>query len=825
MGSFERSPPSQRFAIGSLRIDLERGTVSAQGGAGGLTSRAEQLLLLLARHPNLLVTREQILETVWAGRVVEDAAITNCIWQIRKALGDRGKEILQTRAKRGYVLVVAEEDWIADAPPTVPLAASLSASETETPLASPDAAASTAPMLARQRWRPSGAGIAVIAIAILCSAALAWWFMHASSERIALRADAETSVAVLVPGELDWVRDAVVRSAIENIHLHGGTTVLFQKAQTRNPFAGPHLQVKVVRAAKTEIEAELTLAQGRAVVRERFRGPANRLAPTLQAMLTRVLGPAPTTLTPAGDALVSGRIAESRFDIQRALVEYRRALARDPRMAEAKIAMAGLLFAQGRAGEAQQIVGALVVDKTLTASQRCRFEVLVAQQASTPPAATVCARARAIASLQRLDLRDALRQLQHLSETPMGAQQWLEEEHATILALLRLQEWSQAEYEIARAQRVAQDAGWEYARVDIDASRATLAIHRGRLEDAIRVRRRVAGEMAALGDVGAALENRIWAIRPMQIVPGPEVGRHRAELQTIIDRARDIGSIRLEIDALLLLARLDRDRPEVWRSHLSRVRRLVADAGLDTLQTLDLYYAMSELIFQQHYQEALDGLAELEAAGNRHPRARAWTLTLRARAHFARDELPAATAAIDTMEKEGLDVPGSVDFCFLSWVFVEAGQPDRARAYLKRCKAADYDRAAQALRADFGLLAEARLHQRHGEPERAWPTLQPRIDALLKLSVPTREEADALTLLARHATAMPGADRERLQRTLTLATTMAARDGAGPRLRLGVHLLRWRLCAAAGGDCGPVLPPWAPEDRLEQRLAQSAAGR
>jgi DNA-binding winged helix-turn-helix (wHTH) protein len=93
-------------------IDLDQGLVSGPNGASGLTPRAEDLLLLLSRRANTLVSREDILETVWAGRVVEDAAITNCVWQIRRALGPDGKDILQTRTKRGYVLVVADSAWL-----------------------------------------------------------------------------------------------------------------------------------------------------------------------------------------------------------------------------------------------------------------------------------------------------------------------------------------------------------------------------------------------------------------------------------------------------------------------------------------------------------------------------------------------------------------------------------------------------------------------------------------------------------------------------------------------------------------------------------------
>ncbi|MBP6750540.1 MAG: hypothetical protein KA144_12945, partial [Xanthomonadaceae bacterium] len=497
-----------------------------------------------------------------------------------------------------------------------------------------------------------------------------------------------------------------------------------------------------------------------------------------------------------------------------------------PASAEAMLGMARVFSVQGRIGDARRSLDALATLTSATAAQRCRADVLRARSASAPVPERACPRARAVARLQRLELRDALRDLQRLSATPLGAEQWLEEENATILALLRLQEWSRAEFEIARAERVARDAGWERARIELASHRGTLEIHRSRLQEAMLLRREAARGMDGIGDTASAIENRIWAIRPMQIVPGPDVARHREELRAIADRAREIGSVRGEIDALLLLARLDRDAPETWRSHLTRVRGLIAEAGLDREHTLDSYFVMSETVFQQQYREALEGVARLEASGNRHPRARAWSLTLRTRALFALDALSEATSTIDVMEKEGLDVPGSVDFCFLSWLFVEAGRPDRARAYLERCRAQDYDRAGQALRGDFGFLAEARLRQRYGEPERAWPALRPRIDALLALAVPTREEAESLALLARYASALPGADPVRLGRASSLASAMAERDGAGPRLRTGAHLLRWRLCArSAGRGCGPSLPPWAEQDLLEARLAREAAAR
>jgi predicted nucleic acid-binding Zn ribbon protein len=91
-----------------------------------------------------------------------------------------------------------------------------------------------------------------------------------------------------------------------------------------------------------------------------------------------------------------------------------------------------------------------------------------------------------------------------------------------------------------------------------------------------------------------------------------------------------------------------------------------------------------------------------------------------------------------------------------------------------------------------------------------------RIDEPLAARDLTRQEAESLTMLARHAVAMPGADRIRLSHALQIASKRAGKDGAGPNLRFGVHALRWRLCTASGGPAhhpGRKKTGWKP-DRL-----------
>ena len=99
--------------------------------------------------------------------------------------------------------------------------------------------------------------------------------------------------------------------------------------------------------------------------------------------------------------------------------------------------------------------------------------------------------------------------------------------------------------------------------------------------------------------------------------------------------------------------------------------------------------------------------------------------------------------------------------------------------------------------------------------------MRPRVEALLAIREPSRQEAEALALMARHAAVLPGADPRRLRAARQVVGRVAALEGAGPALRLGVDLLRDGQCISVGeGRCPTrTLPGWAAEDRLAVRLA------
>ena len=73
-----------------------------------LTAKAFDLLVTLVRHSGHLVSKDDLLRTVWPDTIVEEVNLTVNISALRKALGRgcNGKEVIQTVPTRGYRFVV-----------------------------------------------------------------------------------------------------------------------------------------------------------------------------------------------------------------------------------------------------------------------------------------------------------------------------------------------------------------------------------------------------------------------------------------------------------------------------------------------------------------------------------------------------------------------------------------------------------------------------------------------------------------------------------------------------------------------------------------------
>lgn len=95
------------LCFGSYRLDVSNERVWRGRRAIKLTSKAFSVLQYLATHPERLVTKDELFRVVWGTVVVSDSALTVCIREIRKALGDDAKipRIIETVHRRGYRFV------------------------------------------------------------------------------------------------------------------------------------------------------------------------------------------------------------------------------------------------------------------------------------------------------------------------------------------------------------------------------------------------------------------------------------------------------------------------------------------------------------------------------------------------------------------------------------------------------------------------------------------------------------------------------------------------------------------------------------------------
>lgn len=100
------SDKAQVFEFGDFRLDAKghRLYLRASGEIVPLTPRAVFLLVTLVFSNGRLLTKEELLDRVWAGSIVEEGNLSQTIFVLRKALGEGKKEpkYILTVPGRGY---------------------------------------------------------------------------------------------------------------------------------------------------------------------------------------------------------------------------------------------------------------------------------------------------------------------------------------------------------------------------------------------------------------------------------------------------------------------------------------------------------------------------------------------------------------------------------------------------------------------------------------------------------------------------------------------------------------------------------------------------
>lgn len=106
-----------RLHLAACVLDLQaRELRTADDRPIELRPKALDVLLLLAEHAGRVVDKGTLMARVWPGVVVGDDSLTQTVVDIRRALGDRERQVLCTVARRGYRLQPSESSARAIAP-------------------------------------------------------------------------------------------------------------------------------------------------------------------------------------------------------------------------------------------------------------------------------------------------------------------------------------------------------------------------------------------------------------------------------------------------------------------------------------------------------------------------------------------------------------------------------------------------------------------------------------------------------------------------------------------------------------------------------------
>jgi DNA-binding winged helix-turn-helix (wHTH) protein len=114
-----------RYVFGDYVLDTLCYELRQAGAAIPLRPKVFQVLAYLLAHRDRVVLKQELLEHLWPGQYVGDAALNSCIMEVRKALGDDGhiQRLLRTVRERGYRFVapveVQDQMPSADPPQTV----------------------------------------------------------------------------------------------------------------------------------------------------------------------------------------------------------------------------------------------------------------------------------------------------------------------------------------------------------------------------------------------------------------------------------------------------------------------------------------------------------------------------------------------------------------------------------------------------------------------------------------------------------------------------------------------------------------------------------
>lgn len=108
------------LSVGTCVVDTATLQVSRDGRPVAVEPKVFDLLVLLLSNSDRVVTRQEIVDQLWSGRVISEAALSTCIKSARRAVGDDGRAQRIIVTVRGRGLRAPGPVVLSDAPETAP---------------------------------------------------------------------------------------------------------------------------------------------------------------------------------------------------------------------------------------------------------------------------------------------------------------------------------------------------------------------------------------------------------------------------------------------------------------------------------------------------------------------------------------------------------------------------------------------------------------------------------------------------------------------------------------------------------------------------------
>ena len=106
------------YVFGPFRVDVAERLFLRDDKPVAITAKAFDTLVVLLENPGHLVTKAELLKSIWPDTVVEEQNVAVTVSMLRKALGDEGPEhrYIKTVARQGYRFVAEIKEAESEAP-------------------------------------------------------------------------------------------------------------------------------------------------------------------------------------------------------------------------------------------------------------------------------------------------------------------------------------------------------------------------------------------------------------------------------------------------------------------------------------------------------------------------------------------------------------------------------------------------------------------------------------------------------------------------------------------------------------------------------------